>query len=80
MKKLLVLALIGVILGGVMVLVGCDLFGCPGGGTVSSKGSCKFTYGSGVYSQCTDRCITAQGTWVYDDVYIFSSSKSCDCN
>ena len=81
-KKLLAVALIGVIMGVGVVLFGCYLNLCPGGEAAS--GSCYFTRGTGgnygTYKQCTRSCITAQGTYQGNGTYFFGSNKSCTCN
>ena len=78
-NKLLVLALIGVVLGCGMVFIGCS--GCPGGTVTVGKGNCTSKASSGVYDQCVNKCITAQGSYAgYGTYYYFDSLKSCTCN
>jgi len=81
-NKVLVVSLLSVILGCmcVLVFVGCSLFGCPGGNTSGGKDNCHFYSGASYYYQCTDNCITAQGTYISGTTYYFSGSKSCNCN
>ena len=79
-NKILVVALISVTLGCGMVLVGCGLFGCPGGGNSGGIGKCHANLGE-KYRQCIDNCITNRA--VYRDNnnnYYFYSSLSCNCS
>jgi len=80
-NKFLVVALIGVILGLGMVLFGCDLFGgCPCGAKEVAIGRCTSHYKKDYYDQCSNKCITTQGTYAgYGDNYYFDSKKSCTC-
>jgi len=77
-NKAFIIVLVSVILAGAMVLIGCDL-GCPGDGTSGGANNCKYTLYAANYYQCTDSCITDQGTYMYGTVYAFNSSKSCKC-
>ena len=78
-NKLLAVALIGVILGFGMVLIGCSA--CPGGAIRVSRGNCTSEYDYGkYYDECTNKCITAQGTSTGGEYYTFSSKKDCTCD
>jgi len=80
-NKILVTILITVILVCVTVLVsvGCDLVRCPGDESSGGRDNCNYRSGANYYYQCSERCITKQGTWVSGSVYSFNSPKSCDC-
>jgi hypothetical protein len=80
-KKLLAVALIGVIMGVGIVLFGCDpLRTCPGGAAKVARGQCTSEYSATTYDQCTDKCITDQGTRQPNGLYTFNSRKYCTCN
>ena len=78
-RKILFLAAVAILLTSGLIMGSCDLFGCPGDGTSGGKNNCKFTMGSGYYYQCSDSCITKQGTYAGGTTYTFTSSKSCNC-
>ena len=81
MKKLLILGLVAIMLSLGLVLASCDLFGCPGGAVRAAKGKCYANLSASTYDQCTDRCITAQGTYTGSGSYYrFNSDKSCTCH
>ena len=82
-NKLLVVALIGLLLAGGLILLGCDLDGCPGGsnpqfkaghGVGSDRGGCIFDGWSGKLLDCSKRCLQK-----YADKYPNATSFSCDC-
>jgi hypothetical protein len=78
-NKFLVVAFLGVILGCGMALISCGPR-CPGGNTSEGSGKCYADPGV-LYRQCTDKCITDQGTYAgYGDYYNFDAKKSCTCN
>ena len=82
-NKILVVGLIGLLLAGGLILLGCDLDGCPGGsnpqfkagyGVGSDKGGCTFNGRSGNLLDCSKRCVQK-----YADKYPNATSFSCDC-
>jgi len=73
--KIFALGLIVCLMAGGMLLFGCNLILCPGGGTSGGAYECdtSWLYGNTYnYWQCTNRCLTnGSGTTLYD--------MSCDC-
>ena len=80
--KLIVLGLAAVVLCVALFAACGPEFWCVGGNTSGGAGKCSYTSSGGI-KQCTDRCITAQGTYLYTsggiNYYSFNGSKSCDC-
>jgi len=82
-SKLLVLGLVGLLLAGGLVLVGCDLFSkCPGGYNpllgssygAGSKGNCNYSGTQSSMRDCEDGCLVNYASR-NPNAYSFS----CDC-
>jgi hypothetical protein len=81
--KFVAVALIGVLLAGGLVLIGCDFTSCPGGsnpnlrdgyGVGSDKGGCNFSGTTSSIRDCSDRCLEK-----FADRNPYATSFSCDC-
>jgi len=72
MKKgrILAIAIVVLMVVGALVMASCG--GCPG--DYDGSTNCRHIYGSASYYQCTNNCISRRGT-----VYIYDSTRRCDC-
>jgi len=78
--KIFAIALVVMMVVGALVLASCSA--CPGGGSSGGAENCNITIrttsGNPIY-QCTNNCISNQGTYVKANTYSFDSSKTCNC-